>query len=100
MDNETAGPDAPLEAGAPDESAAPPTSSLTDDGDDAAGADGQTRRRRRGSRGGQRRRKPDGGPAGREPATSDVEPEMPEPLRENRPTPEAAERALVRKPQI
>jgi ribonuclease E len=71
-------------------------------GDGAAAS----RKRRRGSRGGQRRRKPvttsavdpsvDG-----EQATADVDrPELPEPRSEGRVSPEAAERALVRKPQI
>ena len=59
------------------------------------------RKRRRGSRGGQRRRKPDGarrrGDGGDD---GDDSPELPEPMRENRPSVEAAERALVRKPQI
>jgi ribonuclease E len=72
-------------------------------------ADPAARKRRRGSRGGQRRRRPDGPPAnatttgtstdGDGPAANDA-PELPEPLREGRATPEAAERALVRKPQI
>ncbi len=66
-------------------------------------ADAAARKRRRGSRGGQRRRRPDGAPAtGAEPdgdGASDG-PELPEPMREGRATPEAAERALVRKPQI
>jgi ribonuclease E len=72
-------------------------------GDAAAGS----RKRRRGSRGGQRRRKPMSASAvapsvdGDEAAAADVErPELPEPLREGRVSPEAAERALVRKPQI
>jgi ribonuclease E len=95
MDNETAGPDAPLEADAPDEGALTPAAPLTGDGND-----GPARRRRRGSRGGQRRRKTDGGTNGPPDAAVDVEPEMPESMRENRPSPEAAERALVRKPQI
>ena len=58
-----------------------------------------SRKRRRGSRGGQGRRKPQevSGPL----AVGDAEPaELPEPLREGRASVEAAERALVRKPQI
>ena len=73
------------------------------------------RKRRRGSRGGQRRRKPagEGGddvddvtesaadqPPGAAPAPADDRPELPESMREGRADPEAAERALVRKPQI
>jgi ribonuclease E len=64
------------------------------------------RKRRRGSRGGQRKRKPtsnpqavDGDGAAAESATID-ELELPELPREGRISPEAAERALVRKPQI
>ncbi len=102
MDNETAGPDAPLEADAPDDGTLTPAPELTGDGEAAeGGGDGPSRRRRRGSRGGQRRRKADGENGAREAAPGDAEePEMPEPLRENRPSVEAAERALVRKPQI
>ncbi len=71
------------------------------------------RKRRRGTRGGQRRRKPAstaGGTGGASGAggngdeasrsDDDEQPELPEPLREGRPSAEAAERALVRKPQI
>ncbi|HEX6657876.1 MAG TPA: Rne/Rng family ribonuclease, partial [Ilumatobacter sp.] len=58
-----------------------------------------SRKRRRGSRGGQGRRKPQEGSAPL--AVGDPEPtELPEPLREGRASVEAAERALVRKPQI
>ena len=67
------------------------------DGDAAA------RKRRRGSRGGQRRRKPEGATDEEQPATDDAEaaaPELPEPMREGRVSAEAAERSLVRKPQI
>jgi ribonuclease E len=71
------------------------------DGDTAAST--AAKRRRRGSRGGQNRKRPDG--------TSDAElgdesisaqpDELPEPIREGRVTdPEAAEKALVRKPKI
>ena len=58
-----------------------------------------SRKRRRGSRGGQGRRKPQEMPG----ADADGNPdptELPEPLREGRASVEAAERALVRKPQI
>jgi ribonuclease E len=88
MDNDMAGPDAPTGADAPTE---------RPDGDAAV-----ARKRRRGSRGGQRRRKPDGTSIdeGAPDAVDDASPELPEPMRENRPSAEAAERALVRKPQI
>src|SRR5215217_907930 len=104
MDNES-GADAPTDrtppARAPGDTGAD-DATTSDDGaadDDAASdanGDGTPRKRRRGSRGGQRRRRPDGPPAG----DADDAPELPEPLRENRPSAEAAERALVRKPQI
>jgi ribonuclease E len=74
------------------------------------------RKRRRGSRGGQRRRKGaaagtnetpppgaaavDGNGDTADARTSSNPVELPEPLREGRPSVEAAERALVRKPQI
>src|SRR6478735_3493985 len=104
MENESAGADAPTERTPP---ARPPgdaePTTMPDDGPADGGADGgdangdgAPRKRRRGSRGGQRRRKPDGAPA----SDADDDPELPEPLRENRPSAEAAERALVRKPQI
>jgi ribonuclease E len=71
---------------------------------DAAAA---SRKRRRGSRGGQRRRKPMTTASAVEPsedgeqAAADTDrPELPEPRSEGRISPEAAERALVRKPQI
>jgi ribonuclease E len=63
-------------------------------------------KRRRGSRGGQRRRgtghgaggSGDGAPAGEADDRNDIE--LPEPMSEGRPSAEAAERALVRKPRI
>ena len=81
------------------------------DGDGAEGTDANAaRKRRRGSRGGQRRRKaavdaiPNGGNGdlapGMAPAPPPDQPELPENPREGRLTPEVAERALVRKPQI
>jgi ribonuclease E len=112
MENETAGPDAPTGADARSEQAsAPPLTAPTDgdrkttpDGDAEAGAGAAAaaaRKRRRGSRGGQRRRKSEGTAAAGAGADNDAdEPELPEPMRENRPSVEAAERALVRKPQI
>ena len=114
MHDDTVGPDAPTGPGTPVEPVPPPP---------PVGAEGETapsergepaapRKRRRGSRGGQRRRKAD--PAAKADAGNGVTDaaapaaaraieegtELPEPMRENRPTPEAAERALVRKPQI
>ena len=86
-----------------------------DAGDNTSGdanASDAARKRRRGSRGGQRRRKPagdspdgssdDDGFEAEQPALFDDpdQPDLPEPLREGRASPEAAERALVRKPQI
>ena len=73
----------------------------------AADAAAASRKRRRGSRGGQRRRKPMTTSSTVEPSddgndvAADVDrPELPEPRSEGRVSPEAAERALVRKPQI
>jgi ribonuclease E len=112
MDNETPGPDAPTGADAHREEAAERAVTEAPEGADgtaaeSAGEGAATRKRRRGSRGGQRRRKPDhaagddaGDDAEADGGDGDAEPEMPEPLRENRPSVEAAERALVRKPQI
>ncbi len=61
-------------------------------------------KRRRGSRGGQRRRGSGQGVAGDGAPSGDVDDrndiELPEPMSEGRPSPEAAARALVRKPQI
>jgi ribonuclease E len=69
-----------------------------------------SRKRRRGSRGGQRRRKPLNAPSAAAPSAdgdgasvdpgSAERPELPRPLREGRVSPEVAEKALVRKPQI
>jgi ribonuclease E len=73
------------------------------------GADGggQRKKRRRGSRGGQNRKKPDGGNGsgngsdGGSDGPDRSPDELPEPIREGKvQDPEAAERALVRKPQI
>ena len=58
------------------------------------------RKRRRGTRGGQRRRKPEGATAEAPPVADAETPELPEPMREGRVSAEAAERSLVRKPQI
>jgi len=69
-----------------------------DDSDDDATA-GDPAKRRRGSRGGQRRRTPaSDGQAGTD--DTDDEVELPEPMSEGRPSAEAAERALVRRPKI
>src|SRR5215217_3188812 len=126
MNDEMPGPDAPSGAERPTETTARserggptgdgddtgavgPSSGATetDSAADAADSDAAiARKRRRGSRGGQRRRKPEAGAdrpdeaSAVDAATDGTEPEMPEPLRENRPSAEAAERALVRKPQI
>jgi ribonuclease E len=86
-------------------------------GSGESAAEAAVRKRRRGSRGGQRRRKPDAAapatvtpgddgpdaaPSGspRAAARNAARPELPERLVEGRPSVEAAERALVRKPQI
>ncbi len=93
--------------------------SSTDSPPDASSASDSTTssassaKRRRGSRGGQRRRgtgqgsaRPaeDGGPSDTDEATASADErndvELPEPMREGRPSAEAAERALVRKPRI
>ncbi len=70
---------------------------IDDSDDDATGGD--PAKRRRGSRGGQRRRTP---AAGGQASTDDTddEVELPEPMSEGRPSVEAAERALVRRPKI
>jgi ribonuclease E len=85
------------------------------DGDDAAATPTGGSKRRRGSRGGQRRRgsgqtagghgSPDGDAGDLEAGspsdgTDPGDVELPEPMSEGRPSPEAAERALVRKPKI
>ncbi len=67
---------------------------------DGGTGESATRKRRRGTRGGQRRRKPDGTPAEAPPVDDSETPELPEPMREGRVSAEAAERSLVRKPQI
>src|SRR6476469_1377583 len=87
---------------------------IADDGD-GDGEATSTRKRRRGSRGGQRRKKPtatsgdestegdtvaDEAPGLVAAPPADGHPELPESMREGRAEPEAAERALVRKPQI
>jgi ribonuclease E len=102
-----------------------PDTATADDGAAAAAPDPEasdvtgaaaTRKRRRGSRGGQRRKKaatapPDGGddieassgdrgPGLAAPPAGDGDVELPESMREGRAEPAAAERALVRKPQI
>jgi ribonuclease E len=67
--------------------------------DSAAGEPG-ARKRRRGTRGGQRRRKPEVETVEAAPDADVDNPELPEPMREGRVSAEAAERSLVRKPQI
>src|SRR5207253_9980551 len=58
--------------------------------------------RRRGSRGGRNRKRPPAGAVSEETPADDADPrpDLPERISENRPSAEAAERALVRKPQI
>src|SRR5262245_24308223 len=94
-------------AGAPAESATPAPARAGAAGGDAdsngngnghgtsPSASAAAKRRRRGSRGGQHRKRVDL-------ATDSVEPdELPDPIREGRVTdPDAADKALVRKPQI
>ena len=85
-------------------------SSDSSDGESDATSASSANRRRRGSRGGQRRKKPASGTAAgssddtadRDPVDRSAEPdELPEPIREGRPSSvEAGERATVRKPQI
>jgi ribonuclease E len=72
---------------------------------DAAGDAAAPRKpRRRGSRGGRNRKRSTtgttSGPAATVEAEGGAQPELPERIGENRPSAEAAERALVRKPQI
>ncbi len=122
MDDNDSGPDAPIGpvTGAQGDVEQAPEGAGQESGE--ATGEAAARKRRRGSRGGQRRRKsetgsttaadagttappelaaeaPTAAPAARRRAAAS-RPEMPEPLREGRPSPEAAERALVRKPQI
>jgi ribonuclease E len=101
--------DSNTSAGAPVEPAPPATARAAGadangrpDGDDATGTTA-AKRRRRGSRGGQTRKRPDGAtdPEFDDAAASAQPDELPEPIREGRVTdPEAADKALVRKPQI
>src|SRR5207237_1410718 len=57
--------------------------------------------RRRGSRGGRNRKRPPAAAASAAAAdVSDRQPDLPDRISENRPSVEAAERALIRKPQI
>src|SRR5712691_4870265 len=73
-------------------------------GSDGAGDASATphKPRRRGSRGGRNRKRPPAGAVSEEtPADdADLRPDLPERISENRPSAEAADRALVRKPQI
>ena len=108
MENETAGADAPSGATPAGERRPRPTTRRRTA---AAASERRDAERRRGGDGkgdgaaasadaarvvGSAGRKPDGAPGGE----ADDAPELPEPMRENRPSVEAAERALVRKPQI
>ena len=101
--------DSNTSAGAPVEPAPPAAAraagadaNARPDGDDAASSTA-AKRRRRGSRGGQTRKRPDDATdAGFDDAATSAQPdELPEPIREGRVTdPEAADKALVRKPKI
>jgi len=81
-----------------------PPDPTTNGGQSATPSGEQPRKRRRGSRGGQRRRKGSGPPSGDATGaelTGRVAEELPEPLRRSGiQDPEAADRALVRRPQI
>jgi ribonuclease E len=85
----------------------------TSGGGDSADGDGENKPRRRGSRGGRSRNRPradgedrtddDGDPDGASDgggAAGERQPELPDRHRENKPSAEAADAALVRKPQI
>jgi ribonuclease E len=78
--------------------------STSSDAPSGASTSASSPKRRRGTRGGQRRRgsgqgaSVDGAPIGEVDDRNDIE--LPEPMSEGRPSPEAAERALVRKPRI
>ena len=86
------------------------STSASEDAGDATAGDASAaphKPRRRGSRGGRNRKRPAAKPASEETAAdgSDPQPdeqpdELPERISENRPSVEAAERGLVRKPQI
>src|SRR5213595_1036988 len=80
-----------------------PEAGVTSGSDDAGDASAPPHKpRRRGSRGGRNRKRPASGAAAVETPSDDADPrpELPERMSENRPSAEAAERALVRKPQI
>jgi ribonuclease E len=80
------------------------TDNTSSDAPSGASTSASSPKRRRGSRGGQRRRGSghgaggDDAPIGEFDDRNDIE--LPEPMSEGRPSPEAAERALVRKPRI
>ncbi len=83
-----------------------PQTAASDEGradSDASGTSSAAKRRRRGSRGGQNRKRPDGAAddAGDGDSSSADPDELPEPMREGRISdPDAADRALVRKPKV
>src|SRR5947207_1295031 len=80
-----------------------PEAGVTSGSDDAGDAAAPPHKpRRRGSRGGRNRKRPASGAAAEETPADDADPrpDLPERISENRPSAEAAERALVRKPQI
>jgi ribonuclease E len=80
-----------------------PESGDTSGSDDpGAGSAAPNKPRRRGSRGGRNRKRPPAttASAATVAGTSDLQPDLPDRISENRPSVEAAERALIRKPQI
>ena len=113
MDDSNISAGMPAGAPAPAEPATPPAQAQaepsaaadTDGGaeNDPAGTSSAAKRRRRGSRGGQNRKRPDGtADDGVDEDAASVDPdELPEPMREGRVSdPEAADKALVRKPKV
>ena len=114
MDDIDPGSETPMGPAADAEERAADPGAAQSGADAAADQQAAARKRRRGSRGGQSRRKgpePQAAASGGAPAAEEVptplgrdtpnDPsELPEPMREGRASLEAAERALVRKPQI
>ncbi|HZB41660.1 MAG TPA: Rne/Rng family ribonuclease [Ilumatobacter sp.] len=100
--------DSNMSAGGPTEPATPAAAAGAEagqrsDGEDTAGGSSAVKRRRRGSRGGQNRKRPDdAADVTLDDAAISAQPdELPEPIREGRVTdPEAADKALVRKPKV
>ena len=103
--NTSAGASAPAEQVTPAADVAPSVAADTEgraEGDAATTTSTAAKRRRRGSRGGQNRKRPDGATDDGEDSDSSTQPdELPEPIREGRVSdPEAADKALVRKPKV